>query len=463
MADQKETVEEMRNAAELEPILDGVEKMAKHQVASEKRLDAEMEAVGKKVDRSVTDLDDKMEKGFGDVMERIDRLGKTRSNLNNLTEDVTNPAITCMSAQAKSMIPQVMRRFTNGDEKRAIIQVAGSEWTRLLFKGSMQKYMPDHHTIRAERDKLGAALMDAAVQDGLVHRAALQEGTTTEGGHLVPTIVASEILRQITDSAKIFPFAEQVAMTKLVHQIPDETTSVTINWVAEEGALDGGEPVFGQKTLTANKLAGRAVVSQELVEDSNIGILAWLQARFTEKMGGELDFQCMEGTGSPFTGVVGASGVNALATTASTTGAAVTYADLTATLVAAGEGASVEDGTWIMSPAVWGKVLGMVDSNGQPIVKLMSVEDSPKNTILGRPVIVSNRLSSYTVGSDATGNIYYGPLKALTFGSRAGMSWEVTDQVHWANYQMDARLVARFGYVVGVPAAWTKLTKIHND
>jgi hypothetical protein len=40
------------------------------------------------------------------------------------------------------------------------------------------------------------------------------------------------------------------------------------------------------------------------------------------------------------------------------------------------------------------------------------------------------------------------------------MKWEVTDQVSWSTYQADARMVGRFGYVVGVGAAWTKQTGI---
>jgi len=46
-------------------------------------------------------------------------------------------------------------------------------------------------------------------------------------------------------------------------------------------------------------------------------------------------------------------------------------------------------------------------------------------------------------------------ISSSTAGTRLGMSWDVTDQVNWATYRADARLVGRFGGRVTVPAAWT--------
>jgi len=226
--------------------------------------------------------------------------------------------------------------------------------------------------------------------------------------------------------------------------------------------------VFGVKTLTAHKLVGRATFSLELLDDANVAIIPFLQSCFAEKMGGELDAQAMEGT-TPFTGVNTATSVVDAAATNGTNGVVLTYGTGTSTkaglvkiFTAAGEGIVRQDGIFVCPPAVYAAILGLTDTNGQPVVRLGTVEGQPNNTLFGRPIIVSNRLAKTTVGAGtvSVGSLYYGSPSALLFGIRQGMRWDVSDQVNWAKYQADARMVGRFGYVVGVPTAWVKQTGI---
>jgi HK97 family phage major capsid protein len=112
-----------------------------------------------------------------------------------------------------------------------------------------------------------------------------------------------------------------------------------------------------------------------------------------------------------------------------------------------------------MHPKQWAKVLGLVDSNGQPIVRLGMVQAGPPMSLMGRPVILTSAISvNVTRGSTgSTSNIYYGPPEKLYLGVRNGLRFDVTDQVNWASYAMDMRVVGRFGFAVAVPGAWTKL------
>jgi HK97 family phage major capsid protein len=180
-------------------------------------------------------------------------------------------------------------------------------------------------------------------------------------------------------------------------------------------------------------------------------------------MGGELDFQAMEGPGTVFTGVQSAVSVGDCARTNGTNGVVLSYSSSTSTIASltqiftkAGEGITRGDGIFVCGPGVFQKIIGLVDTNGQPIVKLGTVENQPNNTILGRPIVVTNRLPAYTVGAGtvSVGSLYYGSPSGLIFGNRRAMTFEVTNAVHWGTYQGDCRLIGRFGYVVGVPAAW---------
>jgi HK97 family phage major capsid protein len=180
----------------------------------------------------------------------------------------------------------------------------------------------------------------------------------------------------------------------------------------------------------------------------------------------------MEGPGtatSPFTGVLNATSVNDAARTNGTNGVVLTYnttastkASLVQIYTAASERQPRNEGIWVCGPAVYAQIIGLVDSNGQPIVRFGAVEGTPSGMLLGRPIVVSARLPKTTVGAGtvSVGGLYFGPPNALLFGNRMGMRWDVTDQVSWATYQGDARMIGRFGYVVGVPTAWVKQTGI---
>jgi HK97 family phage major capsid protein len=254
-------------------------------------------------------------------------------------------------------------------------------------------------------------------------------------------------------------------MTSNVMNFPDENTAVTTNWVAEAGTMTGGEPVFGTKVLTAKKLAGRAVFSLELLDDGNVALMPFLQSCFAEKFGGELDFQAAQGPGTTFTGIRDAVSVGTTSATNGTNGTNITYAGTASTqsslvkvFCGANEGMARNDGIFLCGPGVYAKIMGLVDLNGQPIVRLGTVEGQPNNTLFGRPIVVSARLTNYTVGAGtvSVGMLAYGSPSGLLFGVRQGMRWDVTDQVHWGTYQADARLVGRFAFVVGVPTAWVR-------
>jgi HK97 family phage major capsid protein len=131
------------------------------------------------------------------------------------------------------------------------------------------------------------------------------------------------------------------------------------------------------------------------------------------------------------------------------------------------ESAARDDGVWIMSKNGYAAALSLADTTGQPIVHFgTATQDAPAGTILGRPIIVSARvtgsltLDNTTAATQKT-NILFGPLSTFIAGTRLGMSWDVTDQVSWSNYRADVRLIGRFGGRIGVPAAWTYSTVLY--
>lgn len=476
--DTKAIADDVRASAELEPIVQGVNKIADNVVQFEKRLKSQIEEVDKKAQQSVATLEDKANKSIENIIERVADLRNRTSAFDKALAITSNGSIVrdMISPETKmraGMYEQVAEQYAKTSAKTKLadpeICMAVTDWMRYSTKSQCGKFASEVHKNSEARDKMLAALNEYHQGPNWQAKAALQEDTGAEGGNLVPTIVQAEILRKIQDAGDIFPRCRQLVMTSKVHNIPSEKTATSVGWAAEEGALTGTEPTFAQVTLTAKKLYGRATASIELVQDSAPGLLAWLLDVFTERMAGELDYQVVLGNASSpvITGIMSASGINAI-TSATAAGRALTYALLVQTFAEAGEKSSRSDAYWIVSKQGYVQMLALADTTGQPIVKFGTVESAPAGTILGRPVIVSNRLggagtavhASLDDSTNTATKILFGPLMSVMVGTRQGFRWEVTDQVSWANYRIDARLTGRFGIAVGIPSNFTYLGQV---
>ena len=334
--------------------------------------------------------------------------------------------------------------------------MATHEWFLNTTKAQLPKYAGRAGEYARRADKIYQAMQDVAGATGKANP--LQEDTDGEGGYLVPTLVEGDVMRLVGDSGKIWPLCRQATLKTKTTNFPNEATAISVNWISEEGSLTGGEPVFGQTAIEAEKLAGRATLSLELLQDSAVNLLPWLLSVFTEKMARELDYQVIlgDGTTTELLGVMNGSGINAVTDTTQTH---LTWPHLVKCFTGASEQTARDDGVWFCSPKGYAEILSLKDDNGMPIVHHGTfTQQSPAGTILGRPIVPHAAIGGSATLDNTTltkTDIVFGPPKTFIAGTRIGMQWDVTDQVGWANYRADCRLIGRFGGRVGVPAAWS--------
>jgi HK97 family phage major capsid protein len=102
-----------------------------------------------------------------------------------------------------------------------------------------------------------------------VRNAALQEGTTTEGGYTVPTPMANEIVTGLQEQSILRQAGARVVnMTSWKMDIPTLTNSTAAIQTDEEGPVSEVEPTFGTIQAVAYKFTRLAKVSKELLADS---------------------------------------------------------------------------------------------------------------------------------------------------------------------------------------------------
>lgn len=139
-------------------------------------------------------------------------------------------------------------------------------------------------------------------------RNALQEGTNSEGGYLVPEEFEKRVIEKLTDQNVIRRYAH-VIRTSSPRKIPVEASAGVATWIAEEGQYQGTDPSYAQVTLDAFKVGQMIKVSDELLEDAAFDLEDYLADQLAKAIAKaeELAFCTGNGTGKP-TGIFTAGG-----------------------------------------------------------------------------------------------------------------------------------------------------------
>ena len=343
-----------------------------------------------------------------------------------------------------------------------------AHWLHASMKLQRRKF----NGVNEERElETAMARYEKAFADMYPHETAADLGSnnTNMGGNWLPAPVAAELWRLVSDNSILSPQAMHIPMNSKTLVLPTEGSSgITVNWGTENAAITDSMPASNATssvTLTANRLQGFATCSIEELQDSAISILAWVQARLTELMGREIDRVLLEGNATGDTsantvvGIGSLSTINIITATNAIAGEALTYADLVKLVFKARERSTRDGAKFFMAPEGMSKVVGLVDTTGQPIVQFGNVPNQFAASILGYPCEVHSVIrADRTVGTGTAlcSNIYFGPPKQFLIGERAGMAWDVTDIASFSKYQINMRLIARVGLGVAVPKAFSR-------
>ncbi len=155
------------------------------------------------------------------------------------------------------------------------------------------------------------------------------EGTSSAGGYLVPPEFYADVLFMLNEFGFARKYCGQIQMRSNVLNVSTLTGKPSVAWTAENGVIPASKAVFGRLTLTAQKLAAIYPISNELLTDANVDVYKAILQIFVEVFGQEEDTQCFRGTGSPFTGMLGTSGVLTTYLGGSSTSGKTKYTDIT--------------------------------------------------------------------------------------------------------------------------------------
>lgn len=277
-----------------------------------------------------------------------------------------------------------------------------------------------------------------------VVRNALQVGTDTEGGYLVPDEFERTLVEALEEENIFRRLAKVITTSSGDRKIPVVASKGTASWVDEEGTIPESDDSFGQVSIGAYKLGTMIKVSEELLNDSVFSIEAYISREFARRIGNkeEESFFIGDGSGKP-TGILAATGGAQLGvTTASATAITIDEVlDLFYSLKAPYRNKAV----FIMNDATVKAIRKLKDGQGQYLWQ-PSLQAGTPDTILNRPLYTSAYVPAI---ASAAKTVAFGDFSYYWVADRQGRMFKrlnelyaVTGQVGFvATQRVDGKLI----------------------
>ncbi len=292
----------------------------------------------------------------------------------------------------------------------------------------------------------------------------------SDGGFLIPEVLRAELLRVSLETAIVRSRARVIPMDSLTVPFPmvDSTSNVssvyggiTGYWTEEGATLTESQPRFGRVELKANKLVLYTEVPSELLRDARPSMEAFINDVFPEAIAWFEDVACFVGggVGEPL-GFLNAPSAISVTRSTTTAGNNVEWVDIAA-MYARMLPQSLGRAVWVISPDVMPSLLTQQIPGGGPLIVNINsgMPDpgaAPVMTLLGRPVIVSEKAKS--VGT--TGDINFVDFGFYLFGDRQAMSARQSEDYRFANDVTAFRVIER---IDGRPWLASAITPQNNS
>ena len=258
----------------------------------------------------------------------------------------------------------------------------------------------------------------ARKRDSYEIRNALQVGTDSEGGYLVPDTFEKKLITSLEEENVIRRHAHVFATSSGSHKIPIVSTRGTAAWVDEEGQIPESDDAFGQQLIGAHKIATLIKVSEELLNDSAFDLESYFATEFARRIGNleEAAFLTGNGTAKP-TGILADVGGAEIGVTAASE-TAIT-ADELIDLFYSLKSPYRKKAIWVLNDSTVRAIRKLKDSNGQYLWH-PALNDGEYDTILGKRIFTTPYAPELGAGAKS---IAFGDFSYYWIGDRAGITF----------------------------------------
>ena len=291
------------------------------------------------------------------------------------------------------------------------------------------------------RDAFWGMIRNRAASPSVMN--ALQIGTDSEGGYLVPDEYERTLVQGLEEENVLRSLCTVIQTSTGDRKIPIVASHGTASWVEEENVIPESDDVFGQISIGAHKVATMIKISDELLQDSVFSIENYISAEFARRIGAaeEEAFITGDGSGKP-TGLLHATlGAGTGVTTAGNTVSADEIIDLVHSIKSVYRKKAI----FLMNDSTIKAVRKLKSIEGQYLWQPGLKEGQP-DTMLNYSIVTSPYMPEVAAGNKV---ILFGDFKSYWIADRQGRSFQrlnelfaVTGQVGFrATQRVDGRLV----------------------
>lgn len=306
---------------------------------------------------------------------------------------------------------------TNGDTKTGR---ASDEYKNAFWKAMQNKYTYSVHD-------------------------ALQIGTDSEGGYLVPDEFEATLIDRLSEENLIRNLATIITSSNGDKKIPVVASHGAAVWIDEEGEYTEDDDVFATVTLGAHKLSSIIKVSEELLNDAAFNLETYIAQEFARRMSAaeELAFIAGDGKSKP-TGLItsGETGVTAASSTAIT-------ADEIIDLYHSLRTPYRKNAVFIANDSTIKAIRKLKDGTGQYLWQ-PGLQAGQPDTILNRPVYTSSCMPEIAGGNKV---MLFGDLSYYWIADRQGRSFQRLNELFAKNGQVGFRVFQRVDGKLTLPEA----------
>nr|DAZ39489.1 MAG TPA: major capsid protein [Caudoviricetes sp.] len=273
---------------------------------------------------------------------------------------------------------------------------------------------------------------------------ALQVGTDSEGGYLVPDEFERTLVQALEEENIFRRLANVITTASGDRKIPVVASKGTASWIDEEGVIPESDDSFGQVSIGAYKLGTMIKVSEELLNDSVFQLEPYISREFARRIGNKEEeaFFIGDGSGKP-TGILAATGGAQLGVT--TAGATAITLDEVLDLFYSLKAPYRNKSVFIMNDSTVKAIRKLKDGQGQYLWQ-PSIQAGTPDTILNRPLFTSSYVPAIEAGAKT---IAFGDFSYYWVADRQGRVFKrlnelfaVTGQVGFvATQRVDGKLI----------------------
>jgi HK97 family phage major capsid protein len=226
---------------------------------------------------------------------------------------------------------------------------------------------------------------------------ALQVGTDSEGGHLVPDTFERTLVKALEEENIFRRLAHIITTSSGDRKIPVVASKGSASWVDEEGAIPESDDSFGQVSIGAYKLATMIKVSEELLNDSVFDLESYITKEFARRIGSKEEeaFFLGDGVGKPL-GILAATGGGQTGVT--TAAATAITLDEILDLFYSLKAPYRNKAAFVMNDSTIKAIRKLKDSTGQYLWQ-PSIKEATPDTILNRPLYTSAYVPAIEAGA----------------------------------------------------------------